>query len=103
VQLDGWQHPAGTQSSSRVHSATGAGETGDTVVEGGVWSNDAGTGDTGDAGIAGVVGSDETGIAGVPAGPAGCVVQPATDRAAMQMTRSVITLRSIQNHGWQIG
>jgi hypothetical protein len=79
-----------------VHSATGAGDPGDTVVEGAVWNNDAGTGDTGDAGIAGVVWSDETGITGVPAGPAGCVVQPATDTAAMQMMRSAITLGSIQ-------
>jgi hypothetical protein len=79
-----------------VHSATGTGETGDTVVEGAVWSNETGTGEMSDAGFEGVVWSDETGITGVPAGPAGCVVQPATDTAAMQMTRSAITLGSIE-------
>ena len=53
-----------------------------------------GTGDTGDP-VSGVVWSDETGIAGY-SGPAGGVVQPAKDTAAMQMTRSAITLESIQ-------
>ena len=51
---------------------------------------------TGDAGIEGVVWSNEAGITGVPAGPADGVVQPAKDTAAMKMTRSAITLESIQ-------
>jgi hypothetical protein len=51
---------------------------------------------TGDTGIEGVVWNDETGIAGVPAGPADGVMQPAKDTAAIKMTRSAITLESIQ-------
>jgi len=54
-----------------------------------------GTG-TDDAVTGEVVRTDEAGIAGVPAGPADGVVQPAKDTAAMKMTRSAITLESKQ-------
>ena len=74
MQLDGWQHSAGTQSASLMHSATC----------------------TGDAVAAGVAGDNETGTVGVPTGSGECVVHPATAIAAMQMTRRAITFRSIQ-------
>jgi hypothetical protein len=43
-----------------------------------------------------IAGDNEVGTELVPPGPGDCVVQPATDTAAMQMTRSAITFGSIQ-------
>jgi hypothetical protein len=74
VQLDGWQHSAGTQSAALVHSAT--------------W--------TGDAVVTGVTGDNEGGTVVVATGPEDSVVHPAKDTAAMQMTRSTIAFGSIQ-------
>ena len=74
VQLDGWQHSAGTQSASLMHSETC----------------------TGDAVVAGVVCDNETGTVVVPTGSGECVVHPATVIAAMQMTRRAIAFGSIQ-------
>jgi hypothetical protein len=70
VQRDGWQHSAGTQSVSRVHSAGGIG----------------------DAVMTGIVGDTEVFLPG----SGECIVQPAREIAAMQIRRSVITFGSIQ-------
>jgi hypothetical protein len=50
----------------------------------------------GEAVVAGVVCDNEAGTVIVPTGSEECVVHPATDIAAMQMTRSTITFGSIQ-------
>jgi hypothetical protein len=71
VQRDGWQHSAGTQSASLVHSAGGTG---------------------GDAAIAGIVGDTEV----FPPGSGGWVVHPAREIIVIQIRRSVITFGSIQ-------
>jgi hypothetical protein len=56
---------------------------------------------SGDAVATGVVGGNEIGTMGVPAGSVEYVMQPATDIAAIQMTRSAITFGFIQKPSLQ--